>query len=1097
MRAALLLLLALWLPLAGAAERDLAARFESISDLESVPDGVVTALAQDAAGYLWIGSTRGLIRHDGYAFRRHVHRRNDPLSIGGNLIRSLLLARDGRLWVGTDADGLSVYDPLSEHFTVYRHALDDAGSIPPGAVLALAEDPEGGIWLGTRGGGVARLDPASGALRAFRLGAPDALAPRADFVHALHFDADGSLWIGSRAGLRRLPARASEVQEVRSTAIDKAGLESDAVYSLLEPGDGRLWVGTQMGQLYLIDTRTLAVERPQIEPGTAPGTLDSVSSMVRLENGEVWLGRSSGIEVREAGSGRLLRYIQHDPARPTGLAGNEVRALLQDRSGLLWVGGFGGGVQWHDPANRWVRVLRGEPGHGGVFSQPDISSLLVRRNGDLWLGTRGRGVAILDRDLKLIGGLSPDTQSGEGLSVGWITALAEAADGQIWLGSRDGLRRFQPDAGTFERFGVEDGLINLSVRRLLLDRLGTLWIGTGDGLFRLPAQGTRIERLGLPDGRPLTGEFNAFSEDRAGDLWIGASSGLYRYATAEAQLRQIDHQAQPGLPHQSVVGLLVDSQDRLWVDTVEGLFLMHTTPSGWGFDSISGRLGVDGDFGANLLEDAQGRIWSHRNVYDPAQDSVYSLTQGDGIDFGTGWFRSYARSPSGHLLFGGSHGLLVIRPEHFMPWTYQPPLVLTELRIADRPHAVADLGAGLRLDPGQRNLTAEFAALDFSGPHRLRYAYRLMGVEEEWVNTDAGRRIAAYRNLQPGSYRLQIRASNRSGAWSSNQIDLPVDVLPAWWETRTFFFLAILAGVLLAALAMRLRVAFLRQQATALEALVARRTDELSHAKAGAEAALADLERAKDQLVEAEKMASLGALVAGVAHEINTPIGIAVTAASHLSDISRQAEARFNEGKLTKGELKQWQQSVAEGNALILGNLERAGRLVSSFKRVAVDQSSEERRHFELRGFLEEVRTALRPGFRRTGYVLQIDCPAGIQLDTYPGALFQILTNLVNNALIHAFDGRDSGQMTLTARIDGHEVELRFRDNGAGMPADVASRAFDPFFTTRRSSGGSGLGLHLVYNLVTQLLRGRIELHTASGQGSEFVIRLPLLALAP
>lgn len=1086
------MLLILFAGPAWALDEDLTARFELVSDLENVPDGVVTALVQDQAGFLWIGSTRGLIRFDGYAFRRYVHLADDPTSISGNLIRSLLLGKDGRLWIGTDADGVSVFDPHTETFATFRHADSDPDSLAAGSVITMAEAEDGGIWIGLRGGGLVKLEPGTPKFTSYRVGAAGGLVPRDDFIHALHLDPSGDLWIGTRAGLRRLRARSTQIEPVLSSSVDASGLDKDTVYSLLEAGDGLLWVGTQMGNLLLVDRRTLAVQRPQIEPGTAPGTLDSVSTMVRLRDGDVWLGRSSGIEVREAGSGRLLRRIRHDPGRPTGLAGNEVRALLQDRSGLLWVGGFGGGVQWHDPNNHWAKVLRGAAGHAGVFERPDISSLLERRNGELWLGTRGRGVAILDSDLKLMGGLSPATQSGEGLSVGWITALAEDNNEQVWLGTRDGLRRYDPVSGRFERFGVDEGLINLSVRRLFVDSRNALWIGTGDGLFVLRSGRRRVERLSLAEARPLLGEFNAIAEGSDGSMWLGGSTGLFRIAANARAPQRVDDQADPGLPHPSVVGLLIDRDGQLWVDTVEGLYRMHERGSGWAFESVSLRLGVAGDFGANLLQASDGRIWSHRQVYDPANDHLYRLTRGDGVDFGTGWFRSYLQTRDGRLLFGGSRGLLIIEPQHFQPWTYQPPLVLTDLRIADRPRSIGESASGLVLEPGQRSLSVEFAALDFSGPQRLGYAYRLTGIDEDWVNTSAALRVATYRNLPPGNYRLQVRASNRSGEISKQQIDIPVEVVPAWWQTRSFVAAVLLAGLLLAAFAMRLRLSLMRQQAASLEALVARRTEELSQAKAHAEQSLAQLERAKDQLVEAEKMASLGALVAGVAHEINTPLGIAVTAASHLSDISKQAEARLNDGLMTKGELKVWQQTVAEGNSLILGNLERAGRLVSSFKRVAVDQSSEERRHFELRGFLEEVRTALLPGFRRTRYALSIDCPAGIELDTFPGALFQIFTNLVNNAVLHAFDGRDAGQMTIIARIDGNELALRFTDDGNGMPTDVAARAFDPFFTTRRSAGGSGLGLHLVYNLVTQLLRGRIELRTSVGNGSEFLIRLPL-----
>lgn len=282
-----------------------------------------------------------------------------------------------------------------------------------------------------------------------------------------------------------------------------------------------------------------------------------------------------------------------------------------------------------------------------------------------------------------------------------------------------------------------------------------------------------------------------------------------------------------------------------------------------------------------------------------------------------------------------------------------------------------------------------------------------------------------------------------------------------------------------------------QQYAERLQQEVSARTHELSHAKEQAEQALLELQGAQQQLVSAEKMASLGQLVAGVAHEINTPIGIAVTAASHLRDLGTRFANKIDTGKMTRSDLSAWRDASDEASRLILGSLERAHTLIGSFKQVAVDQTSEHRRKFDLADFLGEVVFALQPTYKRSAHTLVIDCPGGITLDTYPGALFQILTNLVNNSLLHAFSEGQQGQMRITVTVDGDRIHLSYRDDGRGMSADVAARAFDPFFTTRRGSGGSGLGLHLVYNLVTRLLGGRIELVSAPGQGSEFRLQFP------
>ena len=266
-------------------------------------------------------------------------------------------------------------------------------------------------------------------------------------------------------------------------------------------------------------------------------------------------------------------------------------------------------------------------------------------------------------------------------------------------------------------------------------------------------------------------------------------------------------------------------------------------------------------------------------------------------------------------------------------------------------------------------------------------------------------------------------------------------------------------------------------------------------AKDQAERALHDLQRTQRSLVQAEKLASLGALVAGVAHEINTPVGIGVTAASYLGELTRQFRRTITEGALRRRDLDDFIDRIEEASAMILANLERAGTLVQSFKQVAVDQTSEARRPFELRGYLEGVLGSLAPQLKRTLHRVTLDCPEGITMDSYPGALSQVVSNLVMNALLHAFQPDVPGLIAIAVRRDGEaEVVMEFTDDGRGIPPENLERIFEPFFTTRRSEGGSGLGLHIVYNIVVGTLGGRIAVSSAPGAGCRFTIGLPLTA---
>jgi signal transduction histidine kinase len=257
------------------------------------------------------------------------------------------------------------------------------------------------------------------------------------------------------------------------------------------------------------------------------------------------------------------------------------------------------------------------------------------------------------------------------------------------------------------------------------------------------------------------------------------------------------------------------------------------------------------------------------------------------------------------------------------------------------------------------------------------------------------------------------------------------------------------------------------------------------------QSALEQLKQAQTQLVQSEKLASLGALVAGIAHEINTPVGVSVTAASTLQAGSTRLREQYSTDTLKRSELERFVAMAEESTRILMKNLQRAADLIHSFKQVAVDQSSGECRRFKLKSYIEEVLLSLAPKLKNTGHIVTVDCSDTLTVETYPGALAQILTNLVGNSLIHAFDAGQRGHVRIAVESDQGWVTLRYSDDGRGMPPEHLARIFDPFFTTRRGSGGSGLGMHIVYNLATQALGGTIQVASEPGQGIEFVLRFP------
>lgn len=279
-----------------------------------------------------------------------------------------------------------------------------------------------------------------------------------------------------------------------------------------------------------------------------------------------------------------------------------------------------------------------------------------------------------------------------------------------------------------------------------------------------------------------------------------------------------------------------------------------------------------------------------------------------------------------------------------------------------------------------------------------------------------------------------------------------------------------------------------------LEERVARRTEELNRSNAELGAALDDLRKTQEELVNSEKMAALGALVAGVAHELGTPMGNALIAANTVRDQTRGLKREVEAG-LRRSTLERYLADTESANAIIERNLERASQLVASFKQVAVDQSSAQRREFGLGEVVDEIVMTLRPSLKRLPFRLAVEVDRGIRLDSYPGALGQVLANLINNAVAHGFEGLNEGEIRIAGQREGDDgVLLEVVDDGRGIAPELQRRIFEPFYTTRLGKGGSGLGLHIVHSLVTNVLGGAVSVESQPGVGTRMRVRLPRVA---
>ena len=1247
--------------------------FESVGDSESIPLGLVTAQVQDGKGLLWIGTEFGLIRFDGYRFRKFTHNPRDPHSLGGDFVRFLWVGPDNKLWIGTGSDGLSVLDMRSELFQNFRHDVANLGGLSGSTVTALSGDAHGGMWIGTDQG-LDYLPPGSQTFKHYRHAPAASQSLADDRVRSLLFDKQGVLWVGTADGLQRMDDSQTDFERVASNPDDHASLAGQEIRSLFEAADGKLWLGTRNRGAAWLDPRTRqlhwlarelvpAVDQPEIRAIAQP------------QAEQIWLASyGAGIDIVAADDGRLVQRLRHDPSILSSLAIDQIGSLLRDRSGLLWIGTGGGGLQRHDPRNRAVRMLRHSPVRPAGLSHPDIRSMLELADGRLLIGTGGNGIDVLDRAAGLVAGYRPAPGKPGGLADGKITALASASDGTLWAGTRlAGVQRLAAGADSWQGYGLAQGLPDIAVRRLLITRAGELMVATDRGLARWRVDSQRFETFNSADGSPMRAASLALAEDAQGRVWIASGAGLWLLEPGASALQVITHEParESSLSSDRATGLLVDSQDRLWVDTPEGLDRLRSWDGKRAdFDHISELVGRPGlYFGPSLLEDSLGRIWSQWFVLDPQQMRLYPLSKAEGLDIGTAWIASYGKTRDGLFLYGGTQGLAIIDPEQYQPSDYAPPVVVSALTINGKALPEGMLDQGLTLAPEQRNFSVEFAALDYSAPEKLRYSYRLLGYERDWIETDASRRNASYGNLWPGSYTLQVRGSNRLGAWSPHELRVEVRVLPAFWQTGWFISLVLLAlGAFLYG-SYRWRLARLRREAVTLQTLVDARTADIlqlgeigkeltatldteqaftrvhkqasarldthvfsigiyeqaaglirrdylveggqrqtatsfsmaehdrpavwcvrerrelrtasnaellnyvasilppkygdpmesiiylpliveqqvvgclsvqsplknaynsdqleflrvlasytaiaiSNSRAHGELATAHKELAaahehtqqtQQQLILKEKMAGLGTLTAGVAHEINNPTNFVHVAAQNLR-VDVIEFQQFIGSLIEADEAPDILLAITERFAKLSGHIntmlngtERIKTIVKDLRAVTRHDQSEKTTIRMSECLLSTLNLVRSNWHEQIDFISEfIDDP---EITCWPALLNQVFMNLLVNAAQSIterakLDSTEHGRICIRTQINGDKLKIDFSDNGIGMSPELQTRILEPFFTTKAVGAGTGLGLSISYGIILQHA-GELQIHSTLGRGSCFSVRLPLSEQAP
>lgn len=818
--------------------------------LDGLSHNTVTSILQDHQGFLWIGTSDGLNRYDGYDFIVYRHDRLDSTSLSNNSVKTLLGDRDGALWIGTDG-GLDRFDRRTERFV--RYVL--APGVSRQAVLQLLEDHAGRLWAGSDG--LHRYDPAADRFVAYRHDPDDPNSLAGNYVWSLFEGRDGTLWIGTDGHtLHRHDARGDHFVRLtlpetwshpvivhqdeanRLWLANPLGESSAFAYAndtftaltdvpldrlirvVLDDRRGIRWIGTDDG-LYRIDPTTHEQVHARLDPAPGAYLQNNVTSLYEDQAGTLWVGAFSGL-YRLDPRAKPFRHLRHDPTDPNSLSNNTVMAVWEEADSVLWIGTLGGGLnRFNRHTGALVRFQR-RPELSNSLCNDLIWALHEDRRGTLWIGT-DQGLCAFDRRTGRFTAYPLPLDAGKTAQPP-INAIRADQAGRLWIASNIGLYRLDPTTGNvrwYARPGDDAPSLSMNffVQSLHLDRAGFLWIGVFGGiLYRFDPEMERFARypLLLSDDAELISEgIWAIHEARDSTFWLGSDLGLTHFDPRSGAARHFT--GRDGLPASIVYAILQDDLlGRLWLSTNHGLVR----------------------FDERLSEGRKVR------VYDA----------GDGLGNTEFNRRAAFTGRDGTFYFGGLGGLTWFHPTALQDNLVVPPVAITRIETSNRdttrvvnPHGLEELVLSYR----DYTVSFEFAALNFTNSSKNLYRYRLEGFDEGWIEAGT-RRYVRYTSIPPGSYVFRVIGSNNDGRWNEEGATLKVRVLPPFWQTWWFRLLVLgaVAGLLTAGY--RYRVARLLE----VERMRLRIAGDL-HDDIGSNlssiALLSDIVRAREHLGERER----------------------------------------------------------------------------------------------------------------------------------------------------------------------------------------------------------------------------------------------------
>ncbi len=829
-------------------------KFNHITTDDGLSQATVNCFYQDSKGFMWMGTNDGLNRYDAHSFKVYKNKKNDSLSISGDLITSIAGDKYGNLWVGTRNEGINFYNKDTEKFTRYLNNPGKPSSISSNAIKVVVVYYEKYVLAGTLGGGLNVLDLKTKEFKSYKHHDNDKSTIANNNVYSIVEMGNGKFWIGTDCGIVDLFDIEKGTFQKFTYKIDYRNLSGQINFAMIKDHSNNIWVGTTENGLFCLNTSTFLVkEYPITNDGT--GLNNHIITCLYEKDNKIFIGTDGGgINILDPVTGKF-NYLMNNPTDPYSLSNNAIYSIFGDKQGSLWISTYQGGINLYNPYKFKFEFFTSRIGASNSLSNKSVLAVYEDKERNLWIGTDGGGLNLfnpIDKSFKSYKNNPADPSS---ISGNVVKVIFEDHSGNLWIGTyANGLNLFDRKSQKFKRFiSIKDDPNSLganSVWAICEDKKQNLWFGTlGGGIDKFNAGSNSFSHFknNENDLKSISSDIvMSMYQDNKGNLWAGTTVGglnLFNTTTGTFTRFISDPLNSRSIPNNEIRSFLHDSKGNLWIGTGNGLAIFNYDDNSFTYPAINDSLPnkiING-----ILEDTNGNLWiaSNRGLtrYNIQNNTLRNFDVEDGLQGKDYNYTASFKSPgSGKMYFGGTNGFNVFNPDDIKDNPAKPEIVFTNLRIFGKIVNPGDTINDMVILTKQLSETdkivltykenifeIEFSALSYISPEKNQYQYMMEGIDKTWVKTTSQKRIASYMNLSSGNYVLKVKGSNHDGIWSDKEAVLKIEILPPYWETwwfRTLVAIFVIGGLFIA---YKMRMKEIKAQKLKLENTVESRTRDL------------------------------------------------------------------------------------------------------------------------------------------------------------------------------------------------------------------------------------------------------------------------------